>query len=249
MSEDFEPKAVHENPNIETRKYICFVCGQPFDTYYEFKDHIIGSHEEGREYVKCPLARCQAPIRDVILHFKVKHPTEKLPKKGQMRALIWTDHKPVGRKKNKTKFHKGYINSNKNGGQQMHYRSSWERDVYVCLENWSEVTGYKVESFPVEYYWRGRRKRYFPDLFVVFKDGHIEVWEVKPDNQKELEINKAKWLACEGHCETRGWAFKVIDENEIKQLKAKVRMEISLMVDNAKAPELPPDFFDKQEGM
>jgi hypothetical protein len=241
-----EPKGVHGNPNANTREYICFVCGVPFSVYCEYKDHILSSHEEGREFVKCPLARCQAPVRDVKLHFQVKHPTEKIPKIGQMRALIWTDHKPARRKK-KPKFHEGYINSIKNGNQKMHYRSSWERDVYICLENLAEVSSYKVESFPVEYYWRGRRKRYFPDILVAFNNGTYEVWEIKPDNQKQLEVNKAKWLACEGHCETRGWKFKVIDENEIKQLKQKVRFEVSLMVDNVKTQECDP--FDQQEGI
>lgn len=247
MSEDFEAKAVHDNPNAGTRKYVCFVCGVPFEGYYEYKDHILATHEEGRDFVKCPLARCQAPVRDVRLHYRVKHPTEKCPKIGQMRALIWSDHKPPSKKTKKPKFHEGYFTSKKNGDKQMHYRSSWERDVYLCLENLSEVVSYKVESFPVEYYWKGKNKRYFPDLLVAFQDGRFEVWEIKPSNQKQLDMNKAKWVACEGHCETRGWAFKVIDENEIKQLKMKVRLEVNMMIDHAKASELPLDFFEREE--
>lgn len=231
MSEDIEEKGSN-NPNAGTRKYVCFVCGVPFEGYYEYKDHILATHEEGQDFVKCPLARCQAPVRDVRLHYKVKHPTEKSPKSGQMRALVWKDHKPASKKSKKSKFKEGYFTSEKNGSKQMHYRSSWERDVYLCLENFDEIISYSVESFPVEYYWKGRRKRYFPDLFIAFKDGHFEVWEIKPKNQRELEMNKAKWVACEGHCETRGWVFKVVDENEIKQLKMRARLEINLMLDN-----------------
>ena len=134
MNDNLEKKGCYDNPMAGSRKYTCFVCGVSHDTYYEYKEHIINSHEEGREYVKCPLNRCQAPVRDVRMHFKVKHPQDKCPSKGQMRALIWSDHKPQ-KKKNKPKFHEGYINSRKNGNQEMHYRSSWERDVYICLEN------------------------------------------------------------------------------------------------------------------
>lgn len=228
-----EPELVHENPNAGTRKYICFVCGVPFDVYNEYKDHILANHEEGREYIKCPLLRCQAPVRDVRLHFTVKHPKDKCPKLGQMRALVWTDQKAPKRKK-KPKFKEGYINSQKNGGKQMHYRSSWERDVYMCLENLDEVVSYKVENFPVEYYWKGRNKRYFPDLFVAFKDGHYEVWEIKPDNQKTLEINKAKWMACESHCEARQWKFKIVSEEEIRQLKQKTRLDINMKIDEGR---------------
>jgi hypothetical protein len=238
-----EPRAVYNNPNSNSRKYICFVCGVPHDTYNEYREHIIANHEEGREYVKCPLTRCQAPIRCVITHFKAKHPKDKLPHVGQMRALIWSDQKAPSKKKKKPKFHEGYITSAKNGNKQMHYRSSWERDVYMCLENWTDVTSYKVESFPVEYYWKGRRKRYFPDLLITFKDEHHEVWEIKPENQRQLDVNKAKWMACESHCESRKWMFKIIDETEIKQLKQKVRLEIGMIIDNQdnKSTDMPPN--------
>lgn len=216
-----------DNPTNGYRKFTCFVCGEHFEGYPQYKDHILATHEEGREYIKCPLERCQAPVRDMKLHFQAKHPKDKLPKSGQMRALIWSDHK-APKKKKRPQFHDGYINSPKNGNQKMHYRSSWERDVYLCLENWDAVIAYKVEHFPVEYYFNGRRKRYFPDLFITFKDGHSEVWEIKPDNQKTLEINKAKWMACEGHCHAREWDFRVISEDEIKALKQKVRIDFGI---------------------
>lgn len=217
---------------IESRKFICFVCGVPFEAYEEYRDHIISSHEEGREFVKCPLARCQAPIRDVRLHFKVKHPKESCPASGQMRAIVWNDQRSP-KKKKKPRYAEGFVVSNKNGGKQMHYRSSWEKDVYMCLENIDNVIGYKVESLPVEYYWKGRRKRYFPDLLVEFADGKKEVWEIKPDNQKVLEINKAKWIACESYCEARKWCFRVIAESEIRQLKQQAKLEINMKLDHS----------------
>lgn len=213
------------------RKFVCFVCGVPFDAYQQYCEHIKESHEEGREFVKCPLARCQAPVRDLRLHYRVKHPSEKPPTQGQMRALIWSDQRQPKKKKKTTQFAEGYLNSPKNGNN-VHYRSSWERDVYMCLENWDDVLNYKVEHFPVEYYWKGKRKRYFPDLFIAFKDGHYEVWEIKPANQKTMEVNKAKWLACEGHCSARNWIFKVITEDEIRQLKQNVRFEINMKLDH-----------------
>ena len=209
------------------RVYVCFVCGNPFELYSQYCIHIKETHEEGREYVKCPLSRCQAPCRDLRLHFKVKHPSEAIPKTGQMKAMIWTDQKSPKRNRKKVNFKEGYIVSQKNGGKSMHYRSSWEHDVYQCLENLDEVSSYNVEHFPIEYYWKGRTKRYFPDLFITFKDGRHEIWEIKPDNQKSLDMNKAKWMACESHCEKRNWTFKVISESEIKQLKNQVKINIS----------------------
>lgn len=242
-----EPKAAFKGI-IQQRKYICFCCGIPFETYYEYQEHILTTHEEGRDYVKCPLLRCQAPVRDVRFHFKAKHPHDPIPKTGQMRSLIWKDQKQP-KKTKKPKFHEGYILSHKNNGLQMHYRSGWERDVYICLEYLSCVTSYKVESFPVEYYWKGRNKRYFPDILVAMSDGTFQVWEIKPKNQKILEVNKAKWMACESYCETRGWTFKIIDETEIYKLKQQVRLEVNMLKDHAKTTQIPVDFFNIQESM
>lgn len=39
------------------RKYQCFVCATQFLDFDEYKKHIIDSHDEGRDYVKCPLER------------------------------------------------------------------------------------------------------------------------------------------------------------------------------------------------
>ena len=52
------------------RKYTCFCCGQVLHTFDEYKTHIIESHEEGREYVLCPLPRCGCPVRCVRTHFR-----------------------------------------------------------------------------------------------------------------------------------------------------------------------------------
>lgn len=238
-----EPVAAFEDLS-GGRKFVCFVCGVSHDTYPQYTEHILASHEEGREYVKCPLLRCQAPVRDLRLHYKVKHPKETLPKIGQMRALIWTDQRNPKKKKKTTQFKEGFITSQKNGNIPMHYRSSWERDVYMCLEHWDDVLGYKVENFPVEYYWKGKRKRYFPDLFIAFLDGHYEVWEIKPENQKAMEVNKAKWLACEGHCQARSWVFKVITERDIQQLKQQIKFDINLKLDHGTTTQT-----DQQKGV
>lgn len=204
------------------RKWMCFVCGREFEEYDPYKEHIIESHEEGREYVLCPLARCGAPVRDLRLHFKAKHPSEKgVPKVGQMKALVWKDHSTrTGKmKQRKPKFREGYLVSGKNGGKEMHYRSGYECEVYECLECLPEVIKYDVEPFKVQYTFEGEVHEYNPDLSVLFDDGHVEIWEIKPSNQTSLPRNTAKWSACQQHCEARGWNFIVMTEKGIGKLK------------------------------
>jgi hypothetical protein len=216
-----------------SRKWQCFVCGHQFTEFDEFKSHILSTHDEGREFVVCPLERCGAPVRDIRMHFKCKHPSEKAPKSGQMKALIWKDQKPQGKngpgkggpqlRQRKPKFREGYMLSNKNGGKEMHYRSGYECDVYECLEAMPDVVKYDVEPFAIKYSYQGEVHDYNPDLSIIFDDGRVEIWEIKPANQTHLEKNKAKWTACQQHCEARGWDFIVMTEVGIGKLKRKVQ--------------------------
>ena len=209
------------------RKFQCFVCGKGHTDFEDYKKHIIESHEEGREYVICPLGRCGAPVRDLRMHFKAKHPSEtQIPKAGQMKALIWKDqtNKKDGKlKQRKTRFREGYLISTKNGGKEMHYRSGMECDVYECLEAMPEVVSYTVEPFKVQYSFNGEVHDYNPDLSIIFDDGHTEIWEIKPANQTHLPINTAKWAACNHHCQSRGYTFMVLTEVGMGKLKQKIK--------------------------
>lgn len=210
-----------EKPDPNVRKYCCFVCGRNFPTLDEYKNHIIESHEEGREYVLCPLARCMFPVRDVRAHFRAVHRHEPMPKGKQMKALIWNDQSDgKNKRRKKPTFREGYFISEKNGGKKMHYRSGYECEVYEAIEKIPEIIAYDVEPFCVEYYFKGEQKKYFPDLSVHFSDGHIEIWEIKPGTQTDLEINlDIKWPACNNYCLIRGWDFKVLTEIGIGKLK------------------------------
>ena len=216
----------------DKKKYQCFVCGIQFEIFDEFKSHIKETHEEGRDYIVCPLQRCNAPIRCLKTHFKSKHPTEeKIPKVGPMRAIVWKDQSPAKGGALKTKkphFRQGYLVSPKNGGKEMHYRSGMECDVYECLEQMKEVIAYDVEPFKVKYSFckpgdTSDQHEYNPDLRIVFDDGRTEIWEVKPSDQTHLPVNQAKWAACKQHCEARGMGFMVLTEKGLAQLKQKVK--------------------------
>lgn len=205
----------------DERKWKCFVCGTEHLSYADFKDHVIAEHDEGRDYVKCPLSRCNAPVRDIRSHFKTIHPKDKIPKTCQLKALIWRDH--TGRKKKKVEFNDGYFTSIKNDGQKFHYRSGYELAVYEQLEQLDEVSKFHGESFKVPYFFNGKEHNYIPDVSIQFTDGSIEIWEIKPANQTTFAKNQAKWKAAAAYCATRGWKFEVYTETGINKLKKKVR--------------------------
>lgn len=207
------------------RKWHCFVCGEKFEEYGAFQAHITELHEEGRDYVRCPLERCQALVRDVKLHFKAKHPHDQVPKEGPMRSIIWKDFGKKGGKlkTRKPQFLEGWLTSTKNNGKEFHYRSRYECEVLECLEVIPDILRYDVEPLSIPYLFEGKIHQYFPDLLVYFADGHVEIWEVKPENQNDLPVNRAKWDSALPFCESKGWRFVVINEDEISKLKTLAR--------------------------
>jgi hypothetical protein len=205
-----------------SKKYQCFCCSRQYTDLDEYKDHILKEHEEGRDFVICPLQRCGFPVRCLRTHFKAKHPSEKLPEKGMMKAMVWKDFANGKCKKVKGPNTKtGYHGSTKMG-QNFYYRSGWEKEVYELLDQDAEVLSYKAEPFEIPYVYKGEGHKYTPDIHVYFQDGRIELWEIKPANQTLLEQNKAKWTSAEAACDMRGWKFVVITEQMIEKLKKKV---------------------------
>ena len=200
------------NNDFKKRAYRCFVCSVDFESYEEFRGHIIEDHEEGREYILCK--RCEAPVRDMSMHYKAKHPQAPKPR-GQLKAMVWKD--TGGRKKKTIRHRQGDFISAKNGGRMIHYRSGWEEKVYSLLEQWNEVVSYTGESVRIPYLWKGREHNYIPDLVIDFIHGR-EIWEIKPSNQTGIKQNQAKWASAKQWCLAGDMKFMVLTEDGMKKL-------------------------------
>jgi len=214
----------------KTRKYQCFVCGQNYDSYEDYKNHIIESHDEGREYISCP--SCSAPVRDLKMHFSAKHPNRVMPKNVQTRVAVWHDFKigKYGKKEKKTTrkpcFRRGVFSSKK-CGKDFEYKSGLECDFFECLEADSDVLIFKYEGIKIPYFFKNSWHNYIPDLRVDFIDGSVEVWEIKPANQTQYEQNKCKWAAADNFCSNLGWTFVVLTEVGLGKLKTKIKRQQS----------------------
>lgn len=119
------------------------------------------------------------------------------------------------------------------------YRSSWERRVFIKLDQAETVLRWGSETVVVPYISPkdGRVHRYFVDLIVVARglQGLLRTTliEIKPYAQTQppskrgkkkeryitecitYEVNQAKWAAARALCEKKGWHFKVMDERDI----------------------------------
>lgn len=201
---------------MNARNFQCFVCFNCLNSFDEFKGHIIEKHEEGRDYIICPVDWCQYPVRDIRMHFKAKHPSLKLPTVKQMKAIVFRDGKE--KKVRKPKFRSGFMFSQKNN-KEFYYRSNLECETLELLEQIDKVVKYDVEPIEINYFFNGESHKYIPDLSIFYEDKNIEIVEIKPSNQFSLPVNQAKWKAAEHFCQTRGWKFTVINEREINKLK------------------------------
>ncbi len=142
------------------------------------------------------------------------------------------------------------------------YRSSWELDAFRAIDKMESVVQWSSEEIVVPYILKGPRgatkvKRYFPDIFIVFKkpDGSIRkvLVEIKPfketlppvpkqgKKRKTLiyeaqawNMNSAKWRAARIFCKKRGWQFEVWTEKTLYPKKQKLNEEAG------KLPKLKP---------
>lgn len=226
------------------KKYVCFVCAMEFEDYGMYSNHIISEHIRDEEYIICP--RCNAPVRDIRLHYKIKHKNCKIPKLSVMKAYKWYDwdFKYKKMKKKKRRFKEGFFHSDKMN-KDIHYRSSWERDVMICFEKCQDIIEYYGDNYlSIPYELGGVSKNYWPDFFVKFSNGNYYVIEIKPKDQTQQILNLAKWKFAIQYCSQRGWNFQVWTEKFIKKIKMRASRKDVLLAENI-LPDKDESFINK----
>lgn len=121
------------------------------------------------------------------------------------------------------------------------YRSGWEKKVFIMLDTNNNILKWGAELLPIPYYSKvdQKNRRYFPDVFVKYKDkkGGIitDVIEIKPFKETQppkksggknakkryltecvtYQRNQDKWESCNAWCKKQGFNFRLMTENEI----------------------------------
>lgn len=65
------------------------------------------------------------------------------------------------------------------------------------LDSNDDIVEWNYECVRIPYYYNGNKRWYVPDFIVIFRDGHREMWEVKPKFHRNaqrvvLKIDAAK---------------------------------------------------------
>lgn len=117
------------------------------------------------------------------------------------------------------------------------FRSSWELQFFKFCDTNPNVLRWNSEGIAIPYVKRttGRVHRYYPDVFIEYKDKHgkilkelIEIKplkETKPSRAKKhkqrlyenltYSINQDKWTAAVKWCRERGIKFRILTEEQL----------------------------------
>lgn len=99
--------------------------------------------------------------------------------------------------------------------KEIPYRSSYELVAYRILENNNSVVSYFSEPLRIPYFWDGMTRMYVPDIKVIYKNGDIEIIEVKSSWQLKDERVIQKTLAAKMYCIDMGFIFSVWTERDL----------------------------------
>lgn len=97
------------------------------------------------------------------------------------------------------------------------YRSLWERRFMLYCDRSDQVLKWSSEELHIPYISPkdDRWHNYYPDFMVNTRDGRIILVEIKPHYQKKWKVNQAKWAAAQEYCDSKGYEFKVMTEQEL----------------------------------
>lgn len=135
------------------------------------------------------------------------------------------------RVKNKSKY--------RGNANDITYRSHWEKNVMIWLDNNSDVKEWSSEEVVIPYFYEVDRRnhRYFIDFYIKWKSNKVTLVEVKPAKQlnppvkgrgtsqkrylneaSAFVMNMNKWEAANKFAKKNGWEFVIWTEKELSSL-------------------------------
>lgn len=124
------------------------------------------------------------------------------------------------KRKKKSRYHRGEYTSCKSG-QVFKFRSGWEHKYMEYLDSLQDVESWSYEKLVIQYISNkktGKLRKYYPDFYVVMKDGTKLVIEIKQKRKLDQATVKKKTKAAEVWCLTNRAVYKILTEIELKDL-------------------------------
>lgn len=120
--------------------------------------------------------------------------------------------------------YKGWYESAKCSKSRPMFRSGYELQVHVHLDNNDEVGFYDYEPFQVPYHdTEGKKRHYTADFIVHYKSGQLMVIEVKNSYTEKEFLDHPKHKALQALCEEHGLECEVWSNKKVKALGYKLK--------------------------
>lgn len=116
---------------------------------------------------------------------------------------------------------KGYLTGiykSKKTGNTERFESSYELRRFQALDRSALVKYWSRSQDKIRYKLGKRKRRYHPDIFVVYHDGRIFLEEVKGYIFDKRQFVKKKMMA-EWTCKVRGWTYRVLFEKDLEKVE------------------------------
>ncbi len=119
--------------------------------------------------------------------------------------------------KNHSTYTNGHFLSDKSL-RPLFFRSSLELKAYELLEDLGDVVKIEYEPYILEYEYKGKRKKYIPDMLITTRNGDIFLIEVKPTRRIMDHKKLDKIASAVDFCSKNGIQFVLIDDREISTI-------------------------------
>ncbi len=96
-------------------------------------------------------------------------------------------------------------------GRSVQHESGLELGMIQAFDRSEQVAYYQEQPFLIRYHFQGRKRKYYPDLFIATADGRGLLLEFKPTDAMALSINRAKADAARAWAHARGWGWLVVN--------------------------------------
>lgn len=101
-------------------------------------------------------------------------------------------------------------------GKVIFWESKLERDYIRLLDFDPNVEDFFHQPLTIEYFYKGKKRRYTPDFKVITRDNKISIVEVKPQNKIQIPDNQVKFHVGQQFCNQQGWKYLVASEEQIR---------------------------------
>ena len=126
---------------------------------------------------------------------------------------------PAKRKKRKRGYQRGLYKSPIAGDCK--FRSGWEHKYMMYLDADTNIESWSYEKLIIQYVSNkrtGKLRKYYPDFYVVMKDGTKLVIEIKQKRKLQQSNVKKKAKAAELWCLMNGATYKILTEVDLKNI-------------------------------